>query len=54
MVINTGTPSLMNYNLIGNISSSLLTKFDRINISSSEKLNNKEIDEILKFLKIII
>ena len=51
MVINTGTPSLMNYNLIGNISSSLLTKFDRINISSSEKLNNKEIDEILKFFE---
>ena len=51
MVINTGTPSLMNYNLIGNISSSLLTKFDRINISSSEKLNAKEIDEILKFFE---
>ena len=51
MVINTGTPSFMNYNLINNISSSLLTKFDIINISSSEKLNAKEIDEILKFFE---
>jgi hypothetical protein len=51
MVINAGTPSFMNYNLINNISSSLLTKFDRINISSSKKLNNKEIDEILKFFE---
>jgi hypothetical protein len=51
MVINAGTPSFMNYNLINNISSSLLTKFDRINISTSEKLDNKKIDEILKFFE---
>ena len=53
MVINTGTPSIMNYNLINNISSSLLTKFDKINISTStsEKLDNKKIDEILKFFE---
>jgi len=51
MVINTGTPSFMNYNLINNISSSFLTKLDRINISTSEKLDNKKIDEILKFFE---
>jgi len=53
MVINAGTPSFMNYNLINNISSSLLTKFDKINISTStsEKLDNKKIDEILKFFE---
>ena len=51
MVINAGAPSFMNYNLINNISSSLLTKFDKINISSSEKLDDKKIDEILKFFE---
>ena len=51
MVINAGTPSFMNYNLINNISSSFLTKLDRINISTSEKLDNKKIDEILNFFE---
>lgn len=51
MIINTATPSFMNYNLINNISSSLLTKFEKINISLTEKLNNQKIDGILKFFE---
>ena len=51
MLINTGTPSISNYNLIGNISNALLTKFERLNIKLSDKLSEKEINEILNFFE---
>ena len=47
MVVNAATPSITNYNLITNISSLLFTKFDKINISLSKKLNDEEINKIL-------
>ena len=49
MLINTGTPSIGNYNLINNISNALLTKFEKINIKLSDKLTKEEIDKILYF-----
>ena len=49
MLINTGTPSFMNYTLIENISSSLEVKFEKLEINYKEKLNEKDIDKILNF-----
>ena len=49
MLINTGTPSFMNYTLIENISSSLEVKFQKLEINYKEKLNEKDIDKILNF-----
>ena len=49
MVINTGTPSFVNYNMIGNISNSLVTKFEKININLKKKLNSEQIEQILNF-----
>ena len=49
MLINTGTPSIANYNLIRNISNAILTKFEKINIKLSDKLTKEEIDKILYF-----
>ena len=49
MVINTGTPSFINYNLIGNLSNSIITKFVKINIDLTKKLNAEEIEKILNF-----
>ena len=49
MVINTGTPSIANYNLIGNISDCLDTKFEKINIDFTQKLNSEKIEQILNF-----
>ena len=51
MLINTGTPSISNYNLINNISNAILTKFERLNINLSDKLSEKEINEILNFFE---
>ena len=49
MVINTGTPSYINYNQIGNISNSLVTKFEKINIDLTKKLSAEQIEKILNF-----
>ena len=49
MCINAGTPSIANYNLIKNISSLLFTKFEKINISLTKKLNKEDINKILNF-----
>ena len=51
MLINTGTPSISNYNLIGNISNALLTKFEELNIKLSDKLSENEINQILNFFE---
>ena len=51
MVVNTATPSFSNYNLIGNISNSLLTKFETIDISPAKNLNEEEINNILSFFE---
>ena len=51
MLINTGTPSITNYNLIQNISNALLTKFEKINIKFSDKLTKEEINKILYFFE---
>ena len=51
MLINTGTPSFTNYNLIQNISNALLTKFSKINIKFSDKLTKEEINKILYFFE---
>jgi len=51
MVINTGTPSFMNYNLIKNMGNCMVTKFDKINIKLSGKLNKEQIEQILNFFE---
>ena len=51
MVINSATPSFTNYNLIRNIESLLLTKFEKIKIPSSNSLSKEEIDKILNFFE---
>ena len=51
MCINAATPSITNYHLINNISSLLLTKFEKINISLSKNLNKEEIDKIFNFFE---
>ena len=51
MLINTGTPSFMNATLIKNISKCLLTKFDKINIEFTGKLNKEQIEQILNFFE---
>ena len=49
MVINTGTPSIANYNLINNISDCLDTKLEKINIDLTKKLNSETVEQILTF-----
>ena len=51
MLINTGTPLLTNYNLIGNISNALNVKFEKIKIKLSDELNQDQIDQILNFFE---
>ena len=51
MLINTGTPLLTNYNLIGNISNALNVKFEKIKIKLSDELNQDQIGQILNFFE---
>ena len=49
MVINTGTPSFVNYNMIKNISNCLNTKFEKIYIDFTKSLSSEKIEQILNF-----
>ena len=51
MVVNTGIPSISNYNLIENCSNALFTKFDRLNFEIKEKLSKEQIDKTLNFFE---
>ena len=51
MVVNAATPFYSNYNLINNISNLLFTKFEKIDITLSQKLNDEEIKKILLFFE---